>query len=54
VLVKAGWGNRQALAYNLAIDDGHGALGGRRFVRAIGEPNEEDFPWHTWIIVRKR
>lgn len=54
VLVKASWGNRQALAYNYAIDDGHGALGGRRFGRAIGEPNEENFPWHTWIIFRKR
>jgi SAM-dependent methyltransferase len=54
VLVKAGWGNRQALAYNLAIDDGHGDLGGRRFHRALGEPNEENFPWHTWIIYRKR
>lgn len=54
VVVKAGWGNRQALAYNLAIDDGHGALGGRRFCRAIGEANEENFPWHTWIIYRAR
>lgn len=54
VLVKAGWGNRQALLYNYAIDDGHGALGGRRFVRAVGEPNEENHPWHTWIIFRRR
>lgn len=53
VCVKAGWGNRQALAYNAAIDDGHGVLGGRRFVRAIGEPNDENFPWATWIIFRK-
>ncbi len=53
VLSLASWGNRQALAYNLTIDDGHGDLGGRRFHRALGEPNEESFPWHTWIIYRK-
>lgn len=53
VAVKASWGNRQALLYNHAIDDGHGVLGGRRFVRAVGEPNEENFPWATWIIFRK-
>jgi SAM-dependent methyltransferase len=53
ICVKGGWGNRQALAYNAAIDDGHGVLGGRRFVRAIGEPNDENFPWATWIIFRK-
>lgn len=53
IAVKASWGNRQALLYNHAIDDGHGVLGGRRFVRAIGEPNEENFPWATWIIFRK-
>jgi glycosyltransferase involved in cell wall biosynthesis len=53
VCVKASWGNRQALLYNHAIDDGHGVLGGRRFVRAVGEPNEENFPWATWIIFRK-
>lgn len=52
--VKASWGNRQALLYNHAIDDGHGVLGGRRFVRAVGEPNEENYPWATWIIFRKR
>ena len=52
-IVKAGWGNRQALLYNHAIDDGHGTLGGRRFARAIGEPNDENFPWATWIIFRK-
>mgnify|MGYP001500941801 FL=1 len=28
ILVKAGWGNRQALAYNFGFDDGHGDLGG--------------------------
>jgi SAM-dependent methyltransferase len=53
VLVKAGWGNRQALLYNLAIDDGHGALGGRRFHSALGQPNDENHPWVTWIIFRK-
>jgi len=47
-----GWGNRQALLYNLAIDDGHGALGGRRFAPAVGRANDEDHPWVTWIIYR--
>ena len=54
VLVKEGWGNRQAILYNLAIDDGHGTLGGRRFSRAVGEPNDPDHPWVTWIIYQKR
>lgn len=54
VLVKAGWGNRQALLYNLAIDDGHGALGGRRFHPAVAKENDENLPWVTWIIFRKR
>ncbi|MHC4644169.1 MAG: FkbM family methyltransferase [Planctomycetota bacterium] len=53
VLVKAGWGSRQALLYNLAIDDGHGALGGRRFCEQIGKRNEERYPWHVWIIFEK-
>lgn len=53
VCVKAGWGNRQALLYNLEIDDVHGVLGGRRFARAVGEPNDENHPWVTWIIFRK-
>ncbi len=53
VLSVASWGNRQALGYNLTVDDGHGDLGGRRFHRALGEPNEGNFPWHTWIIYRK-
>lgn len=53
VLVKAGWGNREALAYNLLMNDGHGALGGRRFHPLIGQRNEELYPWHTWIIFQK-
>lgn len=53
VLVKAGWGNRQALLYNLAIDDGHGALGGRRFCEHLGQKNDEQYPWHVWIIFEK-
>lgn len=53
VLVKAGWGNRQALLYNLAIDDGHGALGGRRFCEQLGQKNDEQYPWHVWIIFEK-
>jgi len=54
VLVKAGWGNRQALLYNLAIDDGHGGLGGRRFHPKVAEQNDPNHPWVTWIIFRKR
>ncbi len=53
VLVKDGWGNRQALLYNLAIDDGHGALGGRRFCERLGQKNDEQYPWHVWIIFEK-
>ncbi len=53
VLVKQGWGNRQALIYNLAIDDGHGNLGGRRFHEAIGTKNEELYPWGVWVIFLK-
>lgn len=54
ILVKAGWGNRQALLYNLAMNDGHGVLGGRRFHRAIGSANEENYPWVTWVIFQKK
>jgi len=53
VLVKAGWGNREALLYNLAVDDGHGALGGRRFCEHLGQKNDEQYPWHVWIIFEK-
>ena len=53
IIQKAGWGNRQALIYNLTIDDGFGKLGGRRFNAAIGQKNDETFPWHTWIIYQK-
>jgi len=54
VLVKSGWGNRQALLYNLAVDDGHGGLGGRRFHPKVAEQNDPNHPWVTWIIFRKR
>jgi SAM-dependent methyltransferase len=54
ILTKGGWGNRQALLYNLAIDDGHGALGGRRFHKSIGEANDENHPWVTWVIFQKK
>lgn len=54
VLVKGGWGNRQVLLYNLAIDDGHGVLGGRRFHPRLGVENDPNHPWVTWIIFRKR
>jgi len=53
VLVKAGWGNREALVHNLVMNDGHGALGGRRFHPLIGRRNEETYPWVTWIIFQK-
>ena len=53
VLVKAGWGNRDAILYNLAINDGHGVLGGRRFHPTLGQMNDENHPWVTWIIFRK-
>jgi SAM-dependent methyltransferase len=53
VVVKTGWGNRQALLYNLAMDDGHGVLGGRRFHPNLGRDNDPDHPWVTWIIFRK-
>jgi FkbM family methyltransferase len=53
VFVKAGWGNREALAHNLTVDDGHGMMGGRRFNSTVGEKNEEIYPWVTWIIFQK-
>ena len=53
ILVKAGWGNREALAHNLIMNDGNGALGGRRFHPLIGARNEALYPWHTWVIFRK-
>jgi SAM-dependent methyltransferase len=53
LLVKAGWGNREALIYNLAINDGHGDLGGRRFHPLVGQRNEILHPWVTWLIFRK-
>jgi len=54
VLVKGGWGNRQVLAYNLTMNDGHGGLGGRRFHPNLAAENDPDHPWVTWIIFRKR
>jgi glycosyltransferase involved in cell wall biosynthesis len=50
---KNGWGSKQALIYNLTIDDGNGELGGRRFVEALGKQNDENYPWHTWIVFQK-
>lgn len=50
---KEGWGSRQALIYNLTIDDGFGELGGRRFCEYLGRKSEENYPWHTWIIYQK-
>jgi glycosyltransferase involved in cell wall biosynthesis len=54
LIVKEGWGSKQALIYNLTIDDGHGALGGRRFAEALGLQNDADYPWHTWVIFTKQ
>lgn len=54
ILLKGSWGSKQALIYNLAIDDGNGQLGGRRFVEALAKHNDEDYPWHTWIIFQKK
>ncbi|MDR3627554.1 MAG: glycosyltransferase [Ignavibacteriaceae bacterium] len=51
---KGEWGNRQAILYNVGIDDGNGALGGRRFHKKIGEQSDGLYPWHTWIIFRKK
>lgn len=54
VLVKDEWGNRQAILYNVGIDDGYGALGGRRFSKVIGKHSDRLYPWHTWIIYQKK
>ncbi len=53
ILVKGEWGNRQAILYNTAIDDGHGDLGGRRFHEAIGSQSDGLYPWHTWVFFQK-
>lgn len=53
VLAKGEWGNREAILYNVGINDGHGNLGGRRFHEAIGSKNDNLYPWHTWIIFQK-
>lgn len=54
ISVVAGWGNREALAHNLIMNDGNGALGGRRFHPLIGQRNDKYYPWVTWIIFTKR
>lgn len=54
VLQLEEWGNREAILYNLAIDDGHGDLGGRRFHKTTGSKNDDLYPWVTWIIFEKR
>jgi SAM-dependent methyltransferase len=54
VLMKGEWGNRTAILHNVGVDDGHGALGGRRFSASIGEVSDGLYPWHTWIIYRKK
>ena len=54
VLCLDEWGNREAILYNVGINDGHGDLGGRRFHEAIGANNDGLYPWVTWIIYEKR
>ena len=51
--IKDGWGNKEAWLYNLAIDDGFGVLGGRRFHQKVGQKNDPDYPWHVWVIFGK-
>lgn len=53
VLSLEEWGNREAILYNVGIDDGNGALGGRRFHELVGSKNDGLYPWHTWIIFEK-
>jgi FkbM family methyltransferase len=53
VLQAGEWGNRQAILYNVGIDDGHGCLGGRRFHEDVGAKNDGLYPWVTWIIFEK-
>ena len=54
IWIKDGWGSKQALIYNLAVNDGNGALGGRRFVEAMALENDINYPWHTWVIFQKK
>lgn len=54
ILVLDEWGNREAILYNVGIDDGNGALGGRRFHEITGSKNDGMYPWHTWIIYEKQ
>jgi len=53
VIQNGEWGCREAILYNVGIDDGHGDLGGRRFCEALGSKNDGLYPWVTWIIFRK-
>lgn len=53
MLQKGEWGNREAILYNVAMDDGHGPLGGRRFHEKIGSRSDGLYPWHTWVIFQK-
>ena len=53
IWIKDSWGSKQALIYNLAVDDGNGQLGGRRFVEALAKQNDENYPWLTWVIFQK-
>jgi glycosyltransferase involved in cell wall biosynthesis len=53
IWLKDGWGSKEALIYNLTVDDGHKELGGRRFSEALGNKNDLNYPWHTWVIFQK-
>ena len=53
VLYLDEWGNREAILYNVGINDGNGSLGGRRFHKEVGSRNDNLYPWHTWIIIEK-
>lgn len=53
ILEKGEWGNKEAILYNVGVDDGHATLGGRRFSEAIGAKNDGLYPWATWIVFHK-
>ncbi len=53
VWTKESWGNKQAIIYNLTIDDGPEQLGGRSFVETLGNKNDGNYPLYSWIIFQK-
>jgi SAM-dependent methyltransferase len=54
VLQLAEWGNREAIRHNVTVDDGFGAMGGRRFDEQTGSRSDGLYPWVVWIIFRKK